>query len=684
MPMLRPLLWLVWVVAAGIITWPYFAWEVRYFQSPGAEFYRLLLILLPLFFAALGLWLWFRRRGLWRYEPAAIAGLLLAVLLFYHFAATLVTILVITACHAIGHAVCERLRLEVPSPIGDISICCALGFAVLGPILFLLGLAHLYFAWVFVLLLAAPCLLLWRHARALFLAVASLWRTWRSSDEMRDPMAGVAVVFLGLAAGASAVIIIAPSIAFDPIHTHLLSAAYYASHHLLAPVPQLPYSYYPQAAETLMTIGFSLAGQPAAQMLPPVFFALTALLALDLALQAGASRAAALVGLAAAVVVPALHWTGSVPKNDLMMAFFELAALECFLAWRRTGRFLWIPCGALMLASAFDVKHVALFAAPPLVAFFLFAIWKQPRRLAAALCVLATFLLFGLYWHARAFLDTGNPIYPSAPNQGSSSMVHAHQFVLHSLLPNPLLRYADIVRLVQFHGASLFESPLQMPLAAFVFVCWPVWFLTSARKWPPALKVALLFSGAYFAWWGASYPILRYALAPILIVFLLTGSRVADFARTASPLIRLSARLAVAYSLTLSLLGIAIIEINGPQLRLLAGRIDDAEYLQEANITTAVNRYLSRAASPGDRALFVDIGRDLYSPQFLIIQSFFHQRGKMPSEFPTVLQTWDYQWLVVMRPDLPSTLSLIAGVKSLAPVWQDPNFAVFRVSPGKI
>src|SRR5205085_10859356 len=121
---------------------------------------------------------------------------------------------------------------------------------------------------------------------------------------------------------------------------------------------------------------------------------------------------AALMGVAAVVTIPVFHWTASVPKNDLMLVWFELAALECFLHWRNSKHFRWIPIAAFFTASAFDVKHTALFGAIPLVALLLFAAWREHSRLAAAAQIIVVLGLTGTYWHARTYALTGNPIYP--------------------------------------------------------------------------------------------------------------------------------------------------------------------------------------------------------------------------------------------------------------------------------
>ena len=55
---------------------------------------------------------------------------------------------------------------------------------------------------------------------------------------------------------------------------HLPAARHYAMTGGLEPLPGQPYSFYPQGAETVMAAAYSLGGQPAVQLVHPLFFAL--------------------------------------------------------------------------------------------------------------------------------------------------------------------------------------------------------------------------------------------------------------------------------------------------------------------------------------------------------------------------------------------------------------------------
>src|SRR6266851_1864830 len=145
----RTTLWLGWLAWAVWITAGPFRRLVEAFRNPGPEYYRLLLWTLPIFGGVVGLYLWLRRAGLWRYEPAIVAGACAGAFLFYRFAATLLLAGLFLVCYAAGAWLLERLALGRPGPPeSDIPVSGALGIAMLGPVLFLIRLLHPYY-WCF-------------------------------------------------------------------------------------------------------------------------------------------------------------------------------------------------------------------------------------------------------------------------------------------------------------------------------------------------------------------------------------------------------------------------------------------------------------------------------------------------------------------------------------------------------
>ena len=377
-------------------------------------------------------------------------------------------------------------------------------------------------------------------------------------------MMGVVISFAGIFLVCGLLVTLAPSVAHDSIVMHLPSAMFYSAKQALVPLANLDYSYFPQGFEVLMTAAYLFAGQAAAQMISPAFFGLTTFLVFVVARECGLARAPAIAATISGTSIPFLHWTGSVAKNDIALALFQLAALHCYLRARRPDATNWLRLGAFFVASSFAVKHSALFGAVPLAALYLHLLWKRGRLVREVIIMASVFALFGLCWQVRTFALTGNPVYP----------VKWHSAV-EALRPDSMrapdarsIPYYQIPWRIHFDGrleglpATAFESPLPNPMGLFLVVCVPVWALVRRRSRNPLERACLVFCGVYFLYWGAVWPVLRYAIPLILMLVVLTTARLWALSLHLPRLARRATELALAYCLGFALLGTMIIEVN--------------------------------------------------------------------------------------------------------------------------
>lgn len=659
----RSAVWLVWLAVGFWLTWPGFLWEVEYFHSPGPQFFRIILILL----AACPLALWgyhhLRRGGLWRWEFAIIAAIPVAVGFGYEAKAATVTLLTVVASYAIGRRLRRWLKIPAEGAVEDITLSSGLGLGIFQCMLFLVGLAGWYtvpafLAWILVCLLAGG-----GEISALWTAFGNLHRTWRTPAELQGWAGTLAAVFGAAFVTCSVMVMLAPSLAFDVLRVHLPLAHYYAAQHALRTPAYLSYGYLPQGVETLMTLGYVLGGDPAAQMLPPAYFALAMLMAYRMGRMCGLTLAGSLAGTLFAAAAPALHWTSSVPKNDVAIAFFMLAALHGYLRWRESGEFPSVLAGTFCLAMAADVKDSVVYALPPLALLYTHAAMQQPKPVRAMLKLAAVFLFFGTFWHARAWLVMGNPIYPFSAQAAVTS--HGSGPGWRSLLIHCLRLPWDI----HFHGRHYFESPLDSPMGIALVLFAPVWLL-AWRKLNRPEAACLLFCGLYLLYWAVVQGTPRFAIAPILILFVLTAGRLISFCRGMPSAVRFSLYASAAYALLFGLLGVAIVEINAPQLRYFARRIDKTEYLREALLPYRAVEFVRGTAHPGDPVLSVEGCPFVYAPDPGVFDCVWPS-GRSRNKLNTLLLRRDYRFLI-----LP-----VSRAGEAPPGWQtayaDESYRVF-------
>ena len=598
--------WLAWLAAAVWLTWPGFLWQVQYFRSPGALFFRLLIAAIAV--SPLAAWAYerFRRGGSWHWEFAGIASLAVASVFLYEPRPAGVTLAIVLASFAMGRRLRVWLRIPAIGAVEDLTISSGLGLGTLHCLLFLLGLAGWYTAPAFLTCILAAFILGGREIFAFWTALRRLHQSWGAAPELRGWGGTLIAVFGAAFVTCSLMVMLAPSLAFDVLRVHLPLVHYYAAEHALRTPAYLSYGYFPQGLETLMTMAYVLAGDAAAQMLPPVYFALAMLIAYRIGRMCGLSQLAALTGTIFAAATPLVHWTGSVAKNDLALAFFMLAALQGYLRWRESGDFQAVLAGAFFLAMGAGVKHSIVYATPPIVLLYTRAALRQPRPVRALAKLAAIFLIFGTIWIARTWWFTGNPAYPFSPALVVPAN-HAAQWW------TSVIRCLRLPWDVHFHGRGYFESPLNHPMGIALVLFVPLWVL-AWRKLNRTEGACLFFCALYLPYWAVVQGQPRFAIAPILILQVLTAGRVIEFCRVGRPVIKLSLYAASVYAVLFGLLGAAIVEINTPQLRYFARRIDKPEYLREALQPYRAVEFVNGRAHPGDPVLSVNACPFVYAP----------------------------------------------------------------------
>lgn len=673
-------MWLAWLAVFFTLTAKPFFWHIEYFKSPGPQFYTLFLAALPVLAAGVALYAWVRRKTLWRYEPLGVAGLLAAAALAYEPIAALVCASMLAASFATGRAVLRMLGLEIDDPAGGIAIPAAIGFALLAYVLFWLGLARLFYPATFGLLIVAPCAVWHREIPALGRALHRLWKSWAADAEFGRPLAGVLVAFGSLLAVMTAMVVLAPSVVFDALKMHLTLAATFARQHSIEPLALLDYSYFPQGAEVLMTAGHSLAGQPGAQMLPAVFFALLLLLLVSILRRAGTCRLGVLAGVTAAVSMPFLHWAWSVAKNDMVLALYQLAALDAYLRWRAGGRFRWIWLSTFFLAASFSVKHVALLGGIAMGILLLHAVWREQRRLWASAVLVLIFGVFGLCWHARTFWLTGNPVYPELLSKGVKVQLSRQANTPEPGFSHKLTRPWRLL----YNGRLFFESPLEYPMGAVLLLSLPAWLLVRRREASPGEKACLVFIGVSLAYWVYHIPALRYATAPLALLAALTAARLPTLGDLYGRWSGAAVVFALAYALLFGVCGALIVEVNAPQIRYFARRLDKAGYLREAMRTYRSIEFVRGAARPGERILSVSNCSYAYAPDPVDMQCYMNRREAYTEADAQRVQAQlvlgGFRYLIVPRGATGDNILRAAGAWiEPAPSYQDPYFAVYRV-----
>ena len=656
-----------------------FRWHLGYFRSPGAQFHRMAVLLVP----ALAVFAWIysalRQPWLWKWEPYALAILIAGACLFYESRAAIVIMTAFLACSAVGRFAFRCLGLKFPAALERITVSFGAGAGLLSTALVLCGALRLFYAPVFLLLLLLPPLIFWNESLQTLLDSLAVTERWRTSETLRHPLAGVAIVFGFVAAACALMLALAPTVAFDPVAMHLPSIQFYVRAHVLTAVPGIDYSYYPQGFEMLWTLAYVLAGQAGAQMMSALFFPLFLMAVALLSRRCGLDHGAALLAIVCTATLPFLNWSGGAMKNDLALALFELLALYSFIRWLQDSNFRWIVAAAFFLAQAFSIKHVALFGAIPLFLLLGYAIWQQPHRLRSGAIVAAILLLFAGYWIVRAYLLTGNPVAPANFWAAAGSIGRRHP-----TLANRTVRFVQTPWLVIFNGLNTFESPLPNPAGLLFFVFAPLALLGVRLRPKNGAQVAcLIFASVYLLYWSVILLKLRYAIAAFALVAVLVAAWMKDFYD--SPRSGLAVKLtlvgAETYCLLVALMGLMIVDVNGPQFAYFAKRLDKPGYLRAAMQAYGAVEFLDRSHTGNAHVFGVENLARAYAPDPYDFQAMWCPDSApcSPQDVLANIRRNRAEYLILPENgSVPPDVLIQLGRPER--VYQDPFFSVYHLT----
>lgn len=664
--------WLLWAVA---ISWPLVQIHLDWLETS---------TLRTSAFVALGatpvllfVWIRLRRLGADRFEPFILASLALVPPMI-HAPWGLLTVAASVAC---ASAAAFRLLARWGLGAGRAAplIAAILGQALLISIYMALGIAGLLSAWSVGI---TWTLLGWYGRRTLIELPAGFrrqWRAWAADPTLREAWGGISFAAAAGAIMLGGVVGIAPSTHFDSISFHLPLARHYAETGGLAPLRLVDYSYFPQGYELLLAGLWTLGGQPAAQLLSAVSLALAAAAAYSILRALRAQRSRALLGVSLALTIPVVHWAGSVVKNDLLAAAFTLAALHACLRADQSPADL-VPrrlgLAAFLLGASLAVKHTAFFGVVAVAgpSLYVFARRVRRSRLQVSTALLALVLLGAGPWYLRTYLLTGNPTHPYDVRIAAGFLgIDVNE----QSGKRQYVEYWRIPQVTHFQGNLVWELRSANPLAFGLLLFAPVWLL----HWGAVGRSRLLVGGfltLYFLYWGASWPVLRYALPFVIVFFAWTVVKMGGIRQRGGPIARIAIDAAMVYVLMTGGLITSLTEIHQPHLELAAVRLSEQEFLEKSLGTWSPIRYLRDQARPGDRVLSINNCARSYAPNVRTFDCYMMGSPQLRAEaVPRLIGAQPYQFLLAPAVSEP-WLDEVRSSRRWRLRFQDADWQVFE------
>jgi 4-amino-4-deoxy-L-arabinose transferase-like glycosyltransferase len=239
------------------------------------------------------------------------------------------------------------------------------------------------------------------------------WRRWGDRAEGPTSLPIGAAVLTGLVVVATLFASLAPVTDGDALCYHLEVSKRFLADGAVGFDPDLHETVYPLVKELLDTYALALATPSASRLVSWLTGVALALSVASLA-RPVLGHGAALWAVAAALSVPAVSNGMSAPLNDVALASFCAGALLAWVQWFNEPTLRHAALAGALGGLALGVKYPALVWIGWLVVGQVIATARDRRR--HTLGQLALYLLLlglvGAPWYARAWLWTGNPVYP--------------------------------------------------------------------------------------------------------------------------------------------------------------------------------------------------------------------------------------------------------------------------------
>ncbi|MBI1877055.1 MAG: phospholipid carrier-dependent glycosyltransferase [Chloroflexi bacterium] len=446
----------------------------------------------------------------------------------------------------------ERSSLNMPDlSTGEILILgCGLGLGALGLVTLGLGLAGLFYQWLFIALSLLLTLALWPD----FLA---LYRRLHRPADFPNRLTMIYLIAVGLFTLVAGLL---PPIDWDGLFYHLTAPKIFIQAHRISPGIDVPHFNFPLLAEMLFAYGMLVRGDIAAKLIHTLYgVLLTGLVYLTARrhLSLPSAWPAVLILLSMPMIVTLAGWA----YNDLTLAFYQLAALYAFMRGQgsRVGGqeseassqksvansqkpvtssqtpdlefptpdppppppdSRWLILSGVFAGLAMGLKYTS-FVGPLIIGLIL--IWwlvREKFTLHASRFTLHAFtslfsfalpaLLVALPWYLKNFFFTGNPFYPFLSGifdgvfWGSFRAAWYAQagtgigFDVKTLALLPVLATLGVRDVNYFDGRT---GPLFLAFLPLILIYGLFRYRTRAPERPAALDVLLFFALAQFLFW---------------------------------------------------------------------------------------------------------------------------------------------------------------------------------------
>ena len=427
----------------------------------------------------------------------------------------------------VGKLALARAHMKNSDSGETIIFSAAVGFAILGYCVFILGICQvLYHAviYLFTAICAILALVGWLFAKKAriespFLPPTESYETRAPKGRMVTVINRCCLIIMAISLLACMMLVLTPEIGKDALIYRIGVPKLFLEHHGIYFIPGNIFACYPFFSEMLYTWGLSLGGE----ILPKGTHFAIAVFILFTMWKFGRryvhKNNFELLPLLIFFTIPSVFQNAHAAYCDLTLAFYTFVAIYAYLNWYNTQENLWIILCGVFSGIAMSTKYAGLYL--PLSGCF-GVLWGCRRKKISNSKAVRLFFQYALFtliagapFYLKNWIMTGNPLYPLFYEIFGGRGWSAEQAGYYDTFIRSLGMGRDLVDYLLLPWNLSFCAKMNSPI--FDGLIGPVFILVlpfaiGMRKIAIEMKIVLVYCLLAFIFWASSAQQIRYLI----------------------------------------------------------------------------------------------------------------------------------------------------------------------------
>src|SRR3989338_4758851 len=511
----------------------------------------------------------------------------------------------VLAAYATGSFFLDKTRIMFRSFGEEAVFSQAVGLVIFSYATFAIGLLGFLHSIYFRVILLLLLLIFYRRVKK---AVLYLWRSIRHHDYKLN-FDNILLLMLAVLAVLNLAAALAPVHSSDAIAHHIAVPKIYAEQHRITSIPDIIPSNYPLAANMLFLDGYLLESGELSETVA-VYIGLLLALAIYFFCARYFTKRSGLLAAAIFYTLPIFSLYNVRGFVDIATGLYAFLAVYAFFIWHSTGKKSMIAVSAAMAGMAASTKTSAILA-PAIIGVFLaydYLIIKRKRDFNGLALYAMVAAGVALPWLARAFINTGNPVYPLFYNIFGGQYLNSvlSQFWTETLAGVGL--GTGVIELIKLPWNATMHSTAFRELTGIgpVFLAY-VPALLLMKNVDKKIKVLLLMTAAFIIPWFFTAQILRYLFVAFAMLSVASAYSVSMMLKK-----KLTVVAAVSFAVIIAVNAAMWAGANSDELKVAAGVQTREDFLRQKVQNYELLQYANENLQEAKICLYGDI-RGYYS-----------------------------------------------------------------------